>query len=130
MAIYCALCCVILTSVLAFSFSDMFIMKVAKHIINISAIICGPVLFLGSVYGFYNVKALARVCGVSGIKDDDVNVPSLMLLVIFFIISTCVSYCMIYVKTMNVANSLFTNEHNLLFTITTLYFRYNQRMRE
>ena len=101
-----------------------------KHIINISAIIYGPILSLGVIYGFMHIKALSRVCGVSGIKDDDINVPSIILLVVFAFVGLIVTAIMIYSKTADVAMTLFTNEESLLFSITSIYFRYNQRLRE
>ena len=64
--------------------------------LNISAIIYGPILSLGVVYGFMHFKALARVCGVSGIKDDEVNVPSIILLIMFGFVGFCVTFIMIY----------------------------------
>ena len=124
-AIYSAICCVILTSVLAFAFSDRLINLICKHIINISAIIYGPILSLGVIYGFMHIRALSRVCGVTGIKDEEVNVPSIILLLVFSIVAFVVSFAMIYSKTTDVAMALFTNEDSLLFSITSVYFRLN-----
>ena len=91
-----------------------------KHIINISGIIYGPILSLGVMYGFTHFKALSRVCGVSGIKDDDINVPSIILLVVFACVGFVVSFIMIYFKTSDVSMTLFTNEDSLLFSITSI----------
>ena len=102
-AVFCALCCTVLTFVLAFNVSEDIIKWVAGKVVNISFILFGPVLFTMCVTGFWNIRALSKVCGLKGIVPDQFNLVCVCLLVIFFGVSVGISYFMAQQKTMDMA---------------------------
>ena len=61
-AIYSAIVCTALTSVLALGLDDDKIEWVARKVINVSFLLYGPVLVVLCSYGFTEVKALSKVC--------------------------------------------------------------------
>ena len=123
-AIYCACLCTVLTATLAFNLSDDAIVWIAKKIVNYSFVIFGPFLFTVCIYGFFNIKALSKVCGLKGIVPHEINYVCIVLLCIFTLISLGISYWLASTKTMDMAAESFNDETSVLYTMTQMYFGY------
>lgn len=117
-AIYCAVIVVVLTAALAFNLSDDGILWIAKKVVNISFLLFGPILFTLCMYGMFNIKSLARVCGIRGIIPGEFNYVCVTLVVIFLIMSLAITYWLATQKTMDIAQSSFSDETSLLFSMT------------
>lgn len=52
------------------------------------------------------------------------------MLVVVSVIALCVSYSMAMQKTIDMATEAFSNENSMLYRMSQLYFRYQQRLRE
>ena len=61
-AIFSALVCTLLTSVLAFGLPDDKIEWVARKVINVSFLLYGPVLVVLCSYGVLDIRSLSKVC--------------------------------------------------------------------
>lgn len=128
-AIYSAVICTTLTTFLAFGFDDDQLEWLAKKIINVSFIIYGPVMTTICCYGFSDFKALSRVCTLHGISDKHTNFVTLFVLFSCFGFSLGVGFAMAMEKTMDIAQAIFSREDSILFRITQMYFRYQERLR-
>ena len=95
-----------------------------------SAIIFGPVLSLVALHGWYNIKAVVKICRITGYETETINYPSIFLLVLFSCIGFGVFIAMVYDKTTDVQTTLFTESNSIFFTIISIYFRYNNGLRE
>ena len=120
-AIYSALICTILTMVLALNFDDFYLEKVARKVINLSFLLYGPVLLTVTLYGFADIKALSRICTLHGISENT-NYVSLFVLFSCFFFSLACSFTIAIEKSLDVANSAFTNEGSIMYRVTTIYF--------
>ena len=121
-AIYSAILCFILTGVLAIGASDDTIEWVAIKIINISFMIYGPLLTTICIYGFFHVKALAAVCTINGISQNNTNYVTVFVLAVCFLFSLSVFFTMVMEKTSDLANEIGLNENSVIYRITQMYF--------
>lgn len=128
-AIYSAVICSTLTTFLALGFDDEKLEWLAKKIINVSFMIYGPVMTTICVYGFCDIKALSRVCTLHGISEKHTNFVTLFVLFACFGFSIGVSFAMAMERTLDIAQSIFSQEDSILFRITQIYFRYQTRLR-
>ena len=129
-AIYCAILCTVLTGILAINLNEQAVDWCARKVVNLSFLMFGPVLFTLCVYGWWNFKALSRVCGISGMSHHSFNGVCIFLLVVTSVIALCVTYSMAMQKTVDMASEAFSNENSMLYRMSQLYFRYQQRLRE
>lgn len=127
-AIYSALICTLLTLILALGFTDYYLEKVARKVINVSFLLYGPVLMTICLYGFTDIKALARICTLHGISKNT-NFVSLFVLFSCFIFSICASFTIAMESSLDVANSAFTNEGSIMFRLTAYYFQFQVKSR-
>lgn len=102
-AIYSALICTLLTLVLALGFSDFYLEKVARKVINLSFLLYGPVLMTVCLYGFNDIKALSKICTLHGISNHT-NYVSLFVLFSCFFFSVACSFTIAIEKSLDVAN--------------------------
>ena len=109
---------------------DEAIDKSLSKIISVSAIIFGPVLSLVAAHGWWNIKAVVKVCKITGYETDTINYPSIFLLVLFSSIGFGIFATMVYDRTTEVQTTLFTENNSIFFTIISIYFRYNNSLRE
>ena len=73
--------------------------KSLNKILSVSAIIFGPILSLVAAHGWWNIKAVVKVCRITGYETDTVNYPSIFLLVLFTTIGLGVFGTMVYDRT-------------------------------
>ena len=92
---------------------------------SLSSLIFGPIMSLGNIYFIIHFKAIASVCGVTGIRTESVNVPSIFLLIIFSIVSFCVTLTMVFLRSIKVLENLFVNSNSVFFRLTRSYILYN-----
>ena len=93
-AIYSAIICTALTSVLALGLDDDKIEWVARKVINISFLLYGPVLVVLCCYGITESKALSKVCTLQGISKDHTNYVTVFVLVACLVFALGVSFTM------------------------------------
>ena len=110
--------------------NEDFIDNVFTKVLNVSGLIFGPVLSLVAVHGWWNIKAIMRVCKITGYETETSNYPSLFLLILFTAIGFGVFISMVYDRTTDVQTELFTEDNSIFFTIISFYFRYNLRNQE
>ena len=90
----------------------------------------GPVLSLVAAHGWWNIKAVVKVCKITGYETDTFNYPSVFLLVLYTCVGFGVFMSMVYDRTSEVQASLFTESNSIFFSIVSIYFRYNNGLRE
>lgn len=120
-AIYSALICVSLTTVLALGFSDDHIEFVARKVINISFLIYGPVLFTICLYGLKDINALSCICTVHGISEH-ANFIGVFVLFSCILFSLGVTLTLAMEETLDMSNTAFRDENSILYRITSIYF--------
>ena len=120
-AIYSAVICTALTSVLALGLPDDKIEWVARKVINISFLLYGPILTTLCLYGFSDSRALSRICTLHGISKNT-NYVSLFVLFSCFVFSLGVSLTMAMERTLDMAQSSFNNENSVVYRLTAMYF--------
>ena len=108
-AIYSALICTALTTVLALAFSDDKIEWVARKVINISFMIYGPVMTTLCMFGIHNVKSLGKICTVNGMSSHT-NYVNLFVLISCLAFGVFVSMTMVIEQTMDMAQQSFSDE--------------------
>ena len=113
-----------------FMLTDEAIDKCLTKIMQVSAMIFGPVLSLVAGYGWWHVSAIVKVCKVTGYETDTVNWPGIFLLTLFTCIGGGVFGTMVWDRTTEAQSTLFTEESSVLRTIISFYFRYNLGLRE
>ena len=121
-AIYVAIIVTLLTAILAFNLSDEAIIWVAKKVINISALVFGPLLFTLCAYRIYHFKALSKVCGLKGIEHNEFNYVCIILVAVFCLVGLAVTFFLANQKTMDMAHESFNNLTSILFSATYFYF--------
>ena len=126
LCIYLAIIGVVLTGTPAFNFTNDWIKIILKKVINLSALIFGPLLFTFCLYGFKHFKELAAVCTLRGIKPNSDNFVNISLLFISCFVSISVSHSIIFFKKMELAEQSFGDENSILNKITTWYFNYSR----
>ena len=129
-AIYSAVICTALTSVLALGLDDDKIEWVARKVINISFLLYGPVLIVLCCYGFKDIHALSKVCTLQGISTHHTNYVTVFVLFACFCFALGCSLTMTMEKTMDMAQLAFTNENSIMYRITQMYYQYQVRLRE
>ena len=127
-ASYCAGSCVLLIFCVAFNLGDKILERVANWMLNASCLIFGPVLLLISTCGFSQIKALSRVCDYRGIREDQINMMSIFILLIGFGIGLGITFTMLYEQTMLIAQSSFSAENSVLYRLMQIYAAYNLRI--
>ena len=68
-AVYCAFLSCILTGAIAINLPDASIDWLARKVINVTALIFGPIMFTLCVIGLYHWRSLSHVCGLHGIHE-------------------------------------------------------------
>ena len=101
-AIYSAVICSSLTFALAIGLNDDKLEWLARKVINISFLIYGPILGTICIYGMTNMKALSRICTLSGISKHT-NYVSVFVLISCFVFSIFVAFTMAMEKTLDMA---------------------------
>jgi hypothetical protein len=101
-AIFAALVCTTLTSMLALKCTDQFVEAVARLIINLCFLVFGPILLTFVNYGFVHFKQLAFVCTPRG-ASHRVNFLDIILILGCFILALCVTFTMAMQKTLDMA---------------------------
>ena len=101
-ALYCAVACVVLIGALTLGLSDDMVEKVAQRVINSVVLIFGPVMLVCSMLGFYKIKAIASVCSITKIQDDQINFSGIFSLLIFFCVSLGITLTLLYERTMSI----------------------------
>lgn len=101
-AIYAALVCTTLTSMLAFNCSDQFVENVARLIINLCFMVFGPILLTFVNYGFVHFKQLSFICTPRG-ASHHINFVDIVLLLGCFVLALCVTFTMAMQKTLDMA---------------------------
>lgn len=105
-AIYSAIICCALTSVLALGFSDDHVELAAKKVINITFLIYGPVMFTICMYGLKDINALSCICTVHGISEHS-NFIGIFVLFSCIIFSAGVTFTMAMEETLDMSNIAF-----------------------
>ena len=101
-AIFAAVVCTILTAAIAFNLPDNAVELIARGIINICFLVFGPVLLVFVNYGFVHFKNLAFICSPRGITHH-INFIDIIILLISFVFSLCVTFTMAMQKTLDMA---------------------------
>jgi len=122
-AIFSALICTLLTLVLTMGLSDEWVDWIARKVINISFLIYGPIQTTLNLYGFHNIRGLAKICTMHGISKHT-NFVNIFVLVICSIFSMSITLMMAMEKTMDMATITFSNESSIVFRISQMYFAY------
>ena len=120
-AIYSALICCALTTVLALNFGDDHIEFVAKKVINFTFLIYGPVMFTLCMYGLKDIEALSCICTVHGISEH-ANYISVFVLFSCILFSVGVTFTLAMEETLDMSNLAFRDENSILYRITSIYF--------
>jgi hypothetical protein len=120
-AIYSAIICCALTSILTLGFGDHNVEFVAKKVINISFLMYGPVMFTICMYGLKDINALACICTVHGISEHS-NFISVFVLFSCILFSLGVTFTMAMEETLDMSSSAFRDENSILYRTTSIYF--------
>lgn len=129
-AVYCAMLSVLLTGAIAINLPDASVDWLARKIVNLSALVFGPVLFTLCAIGVYHWRDLSVVCGLHGVYAQQFNGVCIFLLFVVTVVSLAVNYGLVWSKTLDVAEACFADENSILYRISQIYFRYQQRVRE
>ena len=124
-AIYSAILCTVLMGALTVNCSEASLDKLLLQILNVTYILFGPLLFTICLYGFYNIKAIASVCGIRIIKGET-NAAAVAMLVIFFVISLGVSATMVMEKLAEIRGV--EAGETMLYKLSQMYFQYQQKL--
>ena len=89
--LYLAVIMVVLTGSLALDLQESAIRWLATKIVNISALLFGPLAFSLCLVGFYRIKDLSSVCTLQGIQHE-FNGVCIYLLFFMTLVSLLVCY--------------------------------------
>ena len=97
--------------------------------VNLCYFVFGPVMLTFVNYGFAHFKNLAFVCSPRGITHQ-INFVDIVVLLTCFVFSLCITFTMVMQKTLDMAQSSFTDENALIYRLTSAYFAHTVRQRQ